>query len=182
MMFTMASRGYEPQSRYFLEAELRATLNLIPAHTWYADPSGALTFVNERLSNYLGLPNAHPLRFGTAAGAQWDSHIPLLHPDDHEETRRVWSTCLRTNSSGEVSFRVRNAEGRYRWFLSRAEPLRASDGTLLYWLGVDLDIARPQTSRVLPCRGTAACPHGQLGIQCCWIRLLVFRIVSDPRP
>jgi formate hydrogenlyase transcriptional activator len=136
----MASRRYEPQSKHFLEAELQATLNLIPAYTWYADSSGALTFVNERLANYLGLPNDDPLRFGTATGAQWDSHIPLLHPDDHEETRRVWSTCLRTNSAGEVSFRVRNAEGRYRWFLSRAEPLRASDGTLLYWLGVNLDI------------------------------------------
>jgi PAS domain S-box-containing protein len=146
----MASPGYEPQSKHLLKAELQATLNLIPAYTWYADPSGALTFVNERLANYLGLPNDHPLRFGTATGAQWDSHIPLLHPDDHEETRRVWSTCLRTNSAGEVSFRVRNGEGGYRWFLSRAEPLRASDGTLLYWLGVNLDIEeRKQAEAVI---------------------------------
>src|SRR4029077_8795973 len=140
MMCTMASRRYQLQPKHLLEAELQAVLNLIPAYKWYADPSGALTFVNERLSNYLGLPNDDPLRFGTTTGAQWDSHIPFLHPDDHEGTRRVWSPCLRTNSAGEVSFRVRNAEGRYRWFLSRAEPLRASDGTLLYWLGVNLDI------------------------------------------
>ncbi len=140
MMCAMASPGYEPQSKHLLEPELQATLNLIPAYTWYADPSGALTFVNERLSNYLGLPNDHPLRFGTAMGAQWDSHIPLLHPDDHEETRRVWSTCLRTSSAGEVSFRVRNAEGGYRWFLSRAEPLLRSDGTLVCWIGINLDI------------------------------------------
>ena len=39
-----------------------------------------------------------------------------------------------------MSFRVRNAEGGYRWFLSRAEPVRAPDGTLLYWIGVNLDI------------------------------------------
>ncbi|HZE68291.1 MAG TPA: PAS domain-containing protein, partial [Pyrinomonadaceae bacterium] len=64
----------------------------------------------------------------------------LLHPDDHEEARRVWSTCLRTGCAGQVSFRVRNAEGGYRWHLSRAEPVRASDGTLLYWIGVNLDI------------------------------------------
>jgi PAS domain S-box-containing protein len=140
MMCAMAAPRYEAQSKHLLEAELQATLNLIPVYAWYADPSGALTFVNERLSNYVGLPNDHPLRFGTAAGAQWDSHIPLLHPDDHEETRRVWSTCLRTNSAGEVSFRVRSAEGGYRWFLSRAEPLRASDGTLRFWIGVNLDI------------------------------------------
>jgi PAS domain S-box-containing protein len=63
-----------------------------------------------------------------------------VHPDDHEETRRIWSTCLRTGSAGEVSFRARNAQGVYRWFLSRAEPLRASDGTVLFWIGVNLDI------------------------------------------
>ncbi len=123
-----------------LEAHLQATLNLIPAHTWYAPPSGALTFVNARCADYLGLPKDHPLRFGIDTGAAWDSHILLLHPDDHEESRRVWSTCLRTGSVADISFRVRNAEGTYRWFLSRVEPLRANDGTLLYWVGVNLDI------------------------------------------
>ena len=123
-----------------LEEHLRATLNLIPAFTWYAAPSGGLAFVNERCADYLGLPKDHPLRFGTDTGAAWDSHIPLLHPDDQEETRRVWSACLSTSRPGEVSFRVRSAEGNYRWFLSRAEPLRGSDGTVLYWIGINLDI------------------------------------------
>ena len=128
------------QRRPPLPEELQVALNLIPAHVWYAKPSGALTFLNERGSDYLGLPKDHPLRFGIDTGAEWDSHIPLLHPDDHEETRRVWSTCLRTGCAGHVSLRVRNAQGGYRWFLSRAEPVRASDGTLLYWIGVNLDI------------------------------------------
>jgi PAS domain S-box-containing protein len=123
-----------------LETELQANLNLMPAPSWYSLPSGALTFVNERTADYLGLDRDHPLRFGIDTGASWDSHIPFLHPDDHEETRRIWSTCLRTGCAGEVRFRVRNAEGGYRWFLSRAEPLRASDGTLLYWIGVNLDV------------------------------------------
>jgi len=123
-----------------LEAQLQATLNVIPAYTWYAAPSGVLTFVNERCADYLGLPQDHPLRFGIDTGAAWDSHISLLHPDDHEESRRNWSTRLSTGSAGENSFRVRNAEGGYRWFLSRVEPLRAKDGTLLYWVGVNLEI------------------------------------------
>jgi formate hydrogenlyase transcriptional activator len=38
-----------------------------------------------------------------------------------------------------VCFRIRNAEGNYRWFLSRAEPLRANDGTVLSWIGINLD-------------------------------------------
>jgi PAS fold len=72
--------------------------------------------VNERSADYLGLPKDHPLRFGIDMGAEWDSHIPLLHPDDHEIARRAWATRLRTGCAGEVSFRVRNAEGGYRWF------------------------------------------------------------------
>src|SRR5260370_11025244 len=132
--------GVVAQEHPEFEAQLRATLNVIPAYTWYALPSGALTFVNERHADYLGLPKDHPLRFGVNVGAAWDSHLPLLHPDDHAEMRRAWSHSLRTGSPGEVSFRARNAEGGYRWFLSRVEPLRASDGTLLYWIGVTLDI------------------------------------------
>src|ERR1700680_4415195 len=133
-----ARRDQTPDPR--LEAQLQATLNVIPAYTWYALPSGGLTFVNERHADYLGLPKDHPLRFGIDVGAEWDSHLPLLPPDDHAEMRRAWSHRLRTGCPGEVSFRARNAEGGYRWFLSRVEPLRASDGTLLYWIGVTLDI------------------------------------------
>ncbi len=123
-----------------LEAQLQATLNIFPAYAWYALPNGALAFVNERTADYLGLPKDDPLRIGTGTGADWDSHIPLLHADDREETRSGWSECLRTGCAGEVSFRMRNAEGGYRWFLSRAEPVRAANGTLLCWIGVNLDI------------------------------------------
>ena len=120
--------------------QLRATLNVIPAYTWYATPSGALTFVNERGAEYLGLPEDHALRFGTDTGAAWDSHLPMLHADDREATRKVWSECLKTGLPGEVSFRVGNGEGNYRWFVSRAEPLRGNDGTLLCWIGINFDI------------------------------------------
>src|SRR5258705_11868076 len=109
------------QERRPSQAELQVALNLIPTHTWYANPSGAVTFVNERASDYLGLPKDHPLRSGIETGAAWDSHITFLHADDHEETLRVWSTCLRTGSAGQVTFRLLNAEGEYRWFLSRVE-------------------------------------------------------------
>jgi PAS domain S-box-containing protein len=135
---TAEGKRDEEQPRF--AAQLKATLNVIPAYTWYAAPSGGLTFVNKRTADYLGLPKDHPLRFGIDIGAQWDAHITLLHPDDREESRKVWSTCLRTGEAGEVSFRVRNNQGGYRWFLSRVEPLRASDGTLLQWVGVNLDI------------------------------------------
>src|SRR5882672_8183745 len=121
-------------------AQLQAILNVLPAYTWYAAPSGALIFVNRRTADYLGLPEDHPLRFGIDIGAQWDDWVPLLHPDDQEEARQYWSNCLRTGEAGEHSYRVRSAQGDYRWFLTRFEPLRASDGTLLLWVGATLDI------------------------------------------
>ncbi len=118
-------RATHPAMADSLEQRLQATLNLIPAHAWYATPSGALLFVNERTAEYLGLASDHPLRFGIDTGASWDSHVALLHPDDREETRQVWSTCLKTGSAGHLTFRVRGAAAGYRWFISCAsEPPR----------------------------------------------------------
>src|SRR6185436_16879653 len=54
--------------------------------------------------------------------------------------RRVGSDNLRTGSTAEASCRIRDAQGNYRWFLSRTEPLRGSNGTILYWFGINLDI------------------------------------------
>src|SRR5258706_9859184 len=127
-----------------LEALLQATVNAIPAHAWYAAPSGGLVFVNERCADHLGLPKQHPLRFGAEMSAPWHSQLQLLHPDDQEETRRAWSDSLSTSRSGEVSFRVRDAHGNYRWCLSRMEPLRGNDGTLLHWVGINIDIEERQ--------------------------------------
>src|SRR5579864_6428290 len=124
----------------FTNEPLQATLNLIPAHTWYANSSGALTFVNRRCAEFLGLSRDDPLRLGIETGRAWDSHIALLHPDDALETRQVWAKCLTSGSAGEAKFRVRNAAGEYRWFLSRAEPLLAKDGALQGWIGINLDI------------------------------------------
>jgi PAS domain S-box-containing protein len=120
--------------------QLQTVLNAIPAYTWYATPSGVLTFVNERKADYLGLPKDHHLRLGTDIGAAWDSFTPLLHPDDRDEMLRAWANCLRTGTAGGASIRLRNAQGGYRWFTGRAEPIRANDGTLLYWIGVSFDI------------------------------------------
>jgi PAS domain S-box-containing protein len=129
-----------------LRAELQSALDLIPAFGWSCNASGGLTFLNVRGSDYLGLTADHPLRLGIDTGAEWDSHLLFLHPDDHEETRKVWAECLSSGRAGEVAFRVRNVEGNYRWFLSRAEPVRAADGTLLYWIGINFDIEERKRS------------------------------------
>jgi PAS domain S-box-containing protein len=141
LLWSAGSEGKKAEVQPGFMAQVQAILNVIPAYTWYAAPSGGLTFVNRHTADYLGLPKDHPLRFGIDIGAQWDDWIPLLHPDDHEQSRKYWSNCLRTGETGELSYRVRSAQGGdYRWFLSRFEPLRASDGTLLLWVGATLDI------------------------------------------
>jgi signal transduction histidine kinase/PAS domain-containing protein len=134
------SQGKKAEAQPGFMAQVQAILNVLPAYTWYAAPRGALSFVNTRTADYLGIPNNHPLRFGIDIGAQWDDWVPLLHPDDQEEARKYWSNRLRTGEGGEHSYRVRSAQGDYRWFLTSIEPLRASDGTLLLWFGATLDI------------------------------------------
>jgi len=61
-----------------IEDQLRATVNVIPGHVWYATPSGALIFVNSRSADYLGLPKDHPLRFGIDLGLQTLVELSLL--------------------------------------------------------------------------------------------------------
>lgn len=119
---------------------LLSSLNLVPAHTWYADPSGALAFVNKRFADYLGLPKDHPLRSGIGSEGAWDSYLAFLHPEDHEASRKAWSTAIASASACASAFRVRNADGAYRWFLGRAEPHLDEDGRLRCWIGINLDI------------------------------------------
>src|SRR5258708_17298107 len=131
-----------------LKAQLQATLDMIPAFTWYAAPSGALLFVNSRCADYLGLPKDHQLRFGTDTGAAWDSPIPLLHPDDHEETRKLCSTCLQTGQAAQVRILVLQPVGVCHWFLIPAGPSRGADGAALVRIGINVD---PQTRNQEQC-------------------------------
>src|SRR3984885_8723973 len=140
LLWSAGSEGKKAEVQAGFMAQVQAILNVLPTYTWYAAPRGALTFVNTRTADYLGIPNDHPLRFGIDIGATWDEWIPLLHPDDQEKARKYWSNCMRTCEAGELSYRVRSGQGDYRWFLTRFEPLRASDGTLLLWVGATLDI------------------------------------------
>jgi PAS domain S-box-containing protein len=133
-------KGKEAEEQSTFLAQLRAILNVLPAYTWYAPPSGSLTFVSKRQADFLGVPKDHPLRFGIDIGAPWDAHIPFLHPDDQEAGRKYWANSLRTGEGYAHNYRVRDAQGNYRWLLTRTEPLRASDGTLLLWVGATLDI------------------------------------------
>src|SRR5258705_9667564 len=54
--------------------------------------------------------------------------------------RRVGLEELRTGGTAEGSWRIRDAQGNSRWFLSRTEPIGGSDGPILCWVGINLDV------------------------------------------
>ena len=116
------------------------TLNALPTQAWYARASGALAFVNGPTADYLGLPSDHPLRFAADFEARWDTHLAFLHPEDQPTSSRNWAEQIQTGRPRDDQFRILGADGKYRWFLTRAEPLRDSDGQVRYWVGVNIDI------------------------------------------
>jgi PAS domain-containing protein len=116
----------EPPPDRSLEPQLRAALNLIPAYAWYAAPSGALTLVNERCADSLGLGKDHPLRFGADIGT------------------------LLTAAELELELRLLNRGGSYRWFVARYNPLREDMAIMLDWFEV---VATALASRRQPRAG-----------------------------
>ena len=123
-----------------VEANLQVTLNALPTQAWYARASGALAFVNGATADYLGLPSDHPLRFAADFEAPWDAHLVFLHPEDQPTSSRNWAEQIQTGRPRDDQFRILGADGKYRWFLTRAEPLRDSNGQVRYWVGVNIDI------------------------------------------
>jgi PAS domain S-box-containing protein len=122
------------------EANLQMTLKALPTHAWYARASGALAFVNGPTADYLGLPSDHPLRSAADFEAPWDAHLVFLHPEDQAASSRNWAEQLQTGRTQEDQFRILGANRKYRWFLTRAEPIIDSDGKVQYWVGVNIDI------------------------------------------
>ena len=116
-------RESEEQFRVFAEA--------MPNHVWAADAAGELYWFNEQVYAYSGAPK------GGLDGTAWTA---IVHPDDVEAAGRAWAAALAAGSHYETEFRIRRADGAYRWFLVRAEPLRGPDGAAVRWIGTNTDI------------------------------------------
>jgi len=112
------------------ERELRFAINTIPALVWSTSPDGRLDFINRRWQE-IGL-SLDDLR-----GAEW---INVLHPDERTGVADRWRIAVETGTPYENIERVRRADGEYRWFLSRAQPLRDELGNIVKWYGTDTDI------------------------------------------
>ena len=113
------------------EQELRLLVEAIPALVWRAGPEGNIEYVNKRMLEYLGAP------FGEIIGWGW---MDKVHPDDVAFKVRTWLQNLESGKPHDVMCRFRGADGGYRWFEVRGEPLRDTDGAVIGWYGVLIDI------------------------------------------
>ncbi len=65
--------------------------------------------------------------------------LDAVHPDDRENAMRVWQEAVATNSLFDVEYRVRRADGEWRYTATRAVPLR-EEGSVREWVGMNTDI------------------------------------------
>ncbi|HET8844924.1 MAG TPA: PAS domain S-box protein [Ktedonobacteraceae bacterium] len=110
----------------------QALAETIPQMVWTSAPDGSATYGNQRFYEYFNTLPEHLLGYG------WRQ---FLHPDDYERTLAVRQQSLKTGSSYEIEYRLRNGRtGYYRWFLSRAMPVRDETGQIVTWFGTSTDI------------------------------------------
>jgi len=113
------------------ELNLRRMTETIPEMLWSATPDGAIDYCNARVLDYTGLSQEE------IKGSGW---MKTIHPDDADDTERSWTHSVENGAPFRCEFRCLHAsEGMYRWCVSSALPLRASDGDILKWYGTVVD-------------------------------------------
>jgi len=114
------------------EEQFRVLTQAIPNQVWAARPDGYLYWFNEQAYAYAGTSP------GSMDGiTEWGR---IVHPDDLPGAVETWARSLVTGEVYETEFRIRRADGAYRWFLVRAEPVRSPDGAIVQWVGTNTDI------------------------------------------
>jgi PAS domain S-box-containing protein len=120
------------------EEELRASerryrhlVDTTPAFVHTALPNGDVDFFNHGWEEYVGLP------FIDMLGWRWTSAI---HAEDAEAFVGKWRAALESGEPFVAEARVRRADGEYRWFLHRSEPLRNEVGRIVKWYGSGIEI------------------------------------------
>ena len=113
------------------EARFRALADAIPAIVWTAAPDGTITSANAQWFQYCGLTPEENAR-------GWPQLV--LHPDDRERCLEQWASALREGTDYEIEVRNRRFDGEYRWFLTRAVPIRDTGGYVIAWFGTTTDI------------------------------------------
>jgi two-component system, sensor histidine kinase and response regulator len=113
------------------EQRWRSLTEALPQLVWSATPDGACDYFSTQWTQHTGVPESHLL------GWRW---LAVLHPDDREPTRRLWTDSVAGRGPYDVEYRVRRRDGAYRWFKTRGTPIRDSGGRVVKWFGTCTDI------------------------------------------
>ena len=113
------------------EEELRALADSIPQLAWMAGEEGSIFWYNRRWYDYTGTTPEQMEGWG------WQSvHNPAILPAVVEK----WSHSIRTGTPFDMEFPLRGADGAFRWFLTRVNPLRDDHGNIVRWFGTNTDV------------------------------------------
>jgi PAS domain S-box-containing protein len=113
------------------EDRLRLVIDTIPAHVWSTRPDGSVDFINRRWLETSGV-DVEDTR-------AWDLGS-TVHPDDLARYVNEWHAALATGQPMESEVRLRQADRKYRWWLTRNVPLRNDVGNIIKWYGTAIDI------------------------------------------
>ena len=103
----------------------------MPQIIWVTRPDGWHTHFNQRWLDYTGLTLEESLGHG------W---LPPFHPEDQPIAAKRWQHANDTGDPYEIEYRLRGADGHYRWMLGRAVALRDESGQIVKWFGTCTDI------------------------------------------
>jgi PAS domain S-box-containing protein len=113
------------------EAHFRELADAMPQIVWTATPDGIPDYYNRRWYDY--------------AGMTWDEckgrgGRRIVHPDDMQNSIDRWARSLTTGEAYEIEYRLKRADGVYRWHLGRAVPVFDSHHQIVRWFGTGTDI------------------------------------------
>ena len=113
------------------EESFRLTIASIPGLVNTMGPSGELESANQRWLDYHGKTLQEMKVWGTS---------DVIHPDDLPRAATAWKRSVETGQPFENEYRIRRADGVYRWFQGRSLPLRNSEGRIIRWYSLITDI------------------------------------------
>ena len=113
------------------ESRFRTLADNIAQLAWMADGTGSIFWYNKRWFDYTGTTLEEMKGWGWRA---------VHHPAHVDRVVEKITECFRTGEVWEDTFPLRAQDGSYRWFLSRAMPIRDENGQITRWLGTNTDI------------------------------------------
>ncbi len=113
------------------EGRFRTLADSMPQMVWSTLPDGYHDYYNARWYEFTGMP------VGSTDGEEWNG---MFHPDDQERAWNSWRQSLATGDPYQIEYRLRHADGSYRWTLGRALPIRDGQGVITRWFGTCTDI------------------------------------------